>query len=86
MNVARQIKQRLEDNFTISDLDIIDESHKHIGHSGYRKGGETHFRIKMSSPDFIGMSRLEKQRRIHTLLKDLLESRIHALSLDLKDV
>lgn len=85
MNVAQQIKRRLEDNFTISDLDIIDESHKHIGHSGYREGGETHFRIKMSSPDFIGMSRLEKQRRIHTLLKDLLETRIHALSLDLKD-
>lgn len=82
--ISEQIEERLKDHFDIIDLKVIDESQKHIGHSGYSDKGETHFRIKMTSPDFLSMSRLERQKTVHRLLADLLETKIHALSLQLK--
>lgn len=85
MTITKEIEGRIRQTYTITDLKIIDESHKHIGHSGHRPEGESHFRIKIISPDFKSMSRINRHRHVHNLLDDLLKTRIHALSLDLKD-
>ena len=85
MTIAAEIEKRLKQNFAITDLKILDESHKHVGHAGHRPEGESHFRIKMISADFKDMSRLQRQRQIYNLLADLMQTRIHALSLDLKE-
>jgi len=79
--VAREIRRRLEDAFAPQELVIVDESERHRGHAGWREGGETHFTIRIVSAAFEGVSRLERQRRIHALLEDLLRERVHALSL-----
>lgn len=65
-------------------LEIIDESEKHRGHSGWREGGQTHFRIRMASPEFAGLSRIQRHRLIHRTLGDIVP-RIHALALELSD-
>ena len=83
MSVAQEIEQILRTNLNIKFLKIIDESHKHIGHSGYKEGGESHFRLQVVSPEFKGMTRLEKQKKIYKLLDELMKKQIHALSLDL---
>ena len=54
-----------------------------MGHSGARPGGETHFRVKMVSNFFEGMSRIDKQRAVHQVLESELKERVHALSLEL---
>ncbi len=78
--IAREIRRRLEDAFAPQRLEIVDESERHRGHAGWREGGETHFRILLVSAAFEGVARLERERRIHALLDDLLRDRIHALS------
>lgn len=64
-------------------LEVIDESEGHRGHGGWREGGQTHFRIRMSSPAFDGLSRLQRHRLVHTTLGDIMP-RIHALALELE--
>lgn len=78
--VAAEIRRRLEDAFSPQRLEIVDESELHRGHAGWREGGETHFSLLIVSAAFEGVSRIERQRRIHGLLADLLAGRVHALS------
>ncbi|MDO5647741.1 BolA family transcriptional regulator [Paracoccus sp. (in: a-proteobacteria)] len=65
-------------------LEIIDESESHRGHSGYRDGGQSHFRIRMASPDFAGLTRIQRHRLVHQTLGDIVP-RIHALALELTE-
>ena len=63
------------------ELDIVDDSAAHEGHSGHRHGGETHFAVRIVSPVFTGLSRVERQRRVYAALADELKTKIHALQL-----
>ena len=83
MQVRLIIKKKLENAFEPSELNVIDESHKHVGHIGHKPEGETHFRVKMKSHVFAGLTRLDMQRLVFKALKTEMDSRIHALSLDL---
>jgi BolA family transcriptional regulator, general stress-responsive regulator len=74
---------KLTDAFSPDHLEIIDESENHRGHGGWREGGETHFRVVMRAPAFDGMSRVERSRAVHRVLKQELSDRVHALALDL---
>ena len=65
-------------------IEVIDESESHRGHAGYREGGQTHFRIRMASPAFAGLGRVQRHRLVHRTLGDIVP-RIHALALDLAD-
>jgi BolA protein len=62
-------------------LDIVDESDRHAGHSGARPGGETHYRLHIVSPDFIGKSRVERHRMVNALLAAEFASGLHALAI-----
>lgn len=65
-------------------IEIIDESEGHRGHSGFREGGESHFRIRLTSPAFAGLTRMERHRLVHRTLGDIVP-RVHALALELKE-
>lgn len=65
-------------------LQVLDESEDHRGHGGWREGGQTHFRIRMSAPRFAGMSRVQRHRLVHKTLGDIVP-RIHALALELDE-
>ena len=67
----------------LSPLSLIieDESAKHAGHAGAREGGETHFRIRIVSESFAGLSRVERQRKVYAAVAEELAERVHALSL-----
>lgn len=84
MDIKREIENRLQVEFNPQKLRIIDESEKHIGHQGYRDGGQTHFMVEIISKDFKKLSRIESHRRIHEALGDLLQNDIHALRLKVK--
>ena len=81
--IADEMRERLA-VLTPSRLEIIDESEDHRGHSGYREGGQSHFRIRMVSSAFAGRSRLQRHRLIHETLGDIVP-RIHALALELAE-
>lgn len=61
-------------------LEIMDESHLHAGHAGARDG-RGHFRITIASEMLDGMSRLAQQRAVYTALGDLMQTDIHAMSI-----
>jgi BolA protein len=81
MSVRETIEHRLREALAPERLEIVDESARHVGHAGARPEGETHFRVTVVSAAFEGLGRLERQRRVHAILADLLRERVHALSL-----
>ena len=79
--VAATIREKLATAFSPDSLDIADESAKHAGHAGARPGGETHFRVRIVSAQFAGLTRVERQRRVFAVLADELAGGVHALAL-----
>ena len=84
MAVADTIRAKLLAAFAPAHLDIVDESHRHVGHAGAREGGESHFRVRVVAAAFEGLGRVERQRRVYAILSDELAGPVHALALELK--
>ena len=82
MSVRDQIAAKLSLKFTPSHLEVLDESEKHRGHGGYREGGETHFRVRIASPHFAGMTRVAQHRAIMDTLDVELKGGVHALAIE----
>ena len=61
-------------------LDIVDESHKHVGHDGARDG-HGHFAVRMVSAAFDGLAPLARHRRVYEALGSMMQTDIHALSI-----
>ena len=62
-------------------LVVEDQSHLHAGHPGARDG-RGHFRIEIVASAFSGRNRLQRHRMVYDALDKLLETDIHALSID----
>ena len=88
MRAADSIQRKLASAFAPSTLQVTDESHRHAGHAGAVRPdggiGETHFHVRMVTDAFEGVSRVERQRRVHAVLVEELQSTVHALSLKLQ--
>lgn len=83
MKIQNIIRQKILSNINVISLDIIDESEKHFGHSGYNEEGESHFFIKIISNDFVGMNKVARHRLLYKILDNEIKNHIHALSLEL---
>lgn len=81
MGVAERIRLKLEDAFAPKALELVDDSHRHLGHAGSRPGGETHFRLTIVAHAFQGLSRVERQRAVMRALKDEFAGGLHALNI-----
>jgi len=75
-----RIEVKLREGLEAAFVEVIDESHLHAGHVGARSGGG-HFRATIVSDRFEGLSSIEAQRLVYSLLADEMGSEIHALSL-----
>jgi BolA protein len=82
MAVSDEITQRLTEAFQPTELEVINESHRHAGHSGDDGSGESHFRVKIRAAAFAPMGRVDRHRAVQKALGDL-NTRIHALALDI---
>jgi BolA protein len=79
--VATEMLGRLNSILSPTKMELIDNSEQHRGHGGYNPAGESHFTLKIESPLFEGKSRVERQRMIYGALGELMDSRVHALSI-----
>jgi BolA family transcriptional regulator, general stress-responsive regulator len=84
MNIKDRITAKLTAGLEPIRLEVEDESHLHAGHSGAREGGQTHYRVKISSARFSGKGRVERHRMIYALLADEIAQGVHALALHAK--
>lgn len=81
MSTRDGIIDKLTTAFTPLSLDVVDESHQHVGHAGHREGGETHFRVYIVSDAFRGKSRIERHRMVNDTLSSELSGGVHALAI-----
>ena len=79
--VAEAMREKLQTAFSPERLEVIDDSDKHVGHSGARPGGESHFTVTITAEGFRGLGRLQRQRKVYAALAEELAGPVHALSL-----
>lgn len=82
MSVRSRIEATLTEALRPERLEVVDESHLHAGHAGARPEGETHFRVRIVSGAFSGLSRVDRHRRVNALLAGELAGPVHALAID----
>lgn len=80
MSRIEQIRTALEAALSPSLLVVTDDSHKHAGHAGARDG-RGHFHVQIVSEAFAGLSPLARHRAIYAALGQMMETDIHALSI-----
>ena len=77
---TEMIRGLIEAEFAPIELDIIDESHLHAGHSGH--GGAGHFKVRIVSDKFNGQLPLARYRMVYAAVDSLMPAEIHALSIE----
>ncbi|MDR3474805.1 MAG: BolA family transcriptional regulator [Devosia sp.] len=82
MSTREIIIEKLSARFEPVHLEVIDESERHHGHSGWRKEGETHFRVRIATRQFAGKPRLAQHRAIMEALEPELKAGVHALAIE----
>jgi BolA family transcriptional regulator, general stress-responsive regulator len=84
MNTAQAIAQRLQQSLQPTALEVIDESAQHAGHAGANASGEgSHIRVRVASPLFEGLNRVQRHRLVYDALQDFIDRGLHALAIEL---
>jgi BolA family transcriptional regulator, general stress-responsive regulator len=81
---TQSLDERIRDRLATlqpSALELIDESHLHVGHAGAKSGGK-HFQLTLTAPCFKDLSLLAKHRLVYDCLGSLMHSEIHALRIN----
>jgi BolA protein len=77
---VERMHRLLAEAFAPTELEVIDDSHRHVGHAGAREG-KGHFTVRIVSDAFAGMSPLARHRAVYAALGDMMVNDIHALSI-----
>lgn len=81
MTLRKQnIVKKLTEALNPSDLNLTDESYKHVGHEGAKEGGG-HFELLIVSDQFEGLNVVARHRLVYQVLHDMMKNEIHALSI-----
>lgn len=80
MSRIEQIRQRIEAQLSVQQIDVIDDSHLHAGHAGARDG-RGHFRVRIVAKDFEGLRPIQRHQLVYRALGDMMQTDIHALSI-----
>ena len=82
--MTQQMTQCLQDKLNPSQLQVLDESAAHAGHSG-SNGTDfgTHFRVRIASPFFTGKSRVAQHRLVYDALQEFIDQGVHALAIEI---
>ena len=79
--VAEEMRGLLIEAFAPTQLEIINDSASHSGHSGDDGSGESHFTIVIEAPVFAELNRLARQRAVIAALGDIVGQRVHAVAI-----
>ena len=78
-----EIEQALAAQFPQSQLQVIDESAAHAGHSGNPDGDAiSHIRVQLKSPSFASLKRVAQHRAVHAALQNFYDQGLHAVVLE----
>jgi len=78
---AERIEQALRDAIQpLSLLEVINESHLHVGHAGAGEG--SHWRVRLVSSRCEGLGRVARHRLVYDALRSVIPQGIHALAIE----
>jgi BolA protein len=77
---AHEVEALLRERLQPSRLEVVDDSAAHAGHAGAREG--SHFTVRLESPRFEGLARVQRHRLVYDALAPLMTRGIHALAID----
>ena len=77
--------QQIEDALRLAivplqSLQVINESHLHVGHAGAAEG--SHFRVKIVSASMTGLARVARHRLVYDALREVIPQGVHALAIE----
>ena len=83
---SAEIRQRLTERLQPTQLEVIDESASHAGHSGANaEGFGSHFRVRIASPAFAGKSRVARHRLVYDAMQNFIDQGLHAVAIEIID-
>ena len=82
-NYFDEICTKLKDEIEIEHIDIVDNSHKHKGHKFFSPE-KFHLHLKIKSLYLNSISRVNAQKMIMKVLKNDLDTKIHALEISIE--
>jgi len=81
---AAALEAALRQALSPSRLEVIDDSAAHAGHAGANGlGYGTHFRVRIASPRFEGLSRVARHRLVYDSLQRFVDRGLHALAIEI---
>ncbi len=75
-----RIEATLRAALSPSSIEVVDDSHRHVGHAGAREGG--HYTVRLTCAAFAGRPRVARHRLVYDALGPLLPQGIHALAIE----
>ena len=78
-----EICTKLKNEIELENIEIVDNSHKHKGHKFYSVE-KFHLKLKIKSSYLNSLSRINAQKMIMKILKEDLETKIHALEISIE--
>ena len=81
-NYFDEIRAKLNKEIEFENIEIVDNSHKHVGHKFYSKE-KFHLHLKIKSLYLSSLSRLAAQKIIMKILSEDLKTKIHALEISI---
>lgn len=82
---ATALEATLRQALQPTQLDVIDDSAAHAGHAGANGlGYGTHFRVRIASPAFAGLSRVAAHRLVYDALKPFIDAGLHAVAIEIQ--
>ena len=80
MDRLERIRAALTQALRPESLEVLDESHRHVGHAGAATG-RGHFSIRVVAKAFAGVPQIQRHRLVYAALGELMQTDIHALSI-----
>ncbi|MCC4618889.1 BolA family transcriptional regulator [Xanthomonas cassavae CFBP 4642] len=81
MSRAERIRTALQAALAPTELEVVDDSHRHAGHVGARDG-RGHFNVRVVSAAFVGKPPLARHRAVYAAVGEMMQTDIHALSIE----
>ena len=82
-NYFKEIEKKLSDQIKFEKLEIVDNSHKHVGHKFFNKK-KLHLQLKIKSLYLNSLSKINAHKIIMKILKNDLRDKIHALEISIE--
>jgi BolA protein len=84
---VRNLEARLHQRLQPTRLEVVDESGQHAGHAGANGSGfGTHFRVRIASHLFTGLTRVARHRLVYDALQDFIDQGLHALAIEAEEM